>query len=144
MSRWTFLTSVGRGDFDGVQDALGLLLDIAHRLERLFLLDLRGSFEMRLAEILFVRAGVRRLLFRRSLRRQAGGDVFRALDFAACARFSKTRSGAALFAHHVGAGLHGFAVGFLRAVAEAALGAETHAAAAPRKIIVTHNQYPFR
>ena len=58
--------------------------------------------------------------------------------------FFKHVLGAALFAHHVGAGLDGFAVGFLLGLAEAAFGAETHSAAPPRKIVITHSQYPFR
>jgi hypothetical protein len=37
---------------------------------------------------------------------------------------------ATLFAHHVGPRLCGFPVGFLRGVAEAAFGAEAHAAVA--------------
>jgi len=39
--------------------------------------------------------------------------------------------GAALLRHHVGAGLDGFAVGFLLGLAEATFGAETHSTAPP-------------
>ena len=54
---------------------------------------------------------------RRSLRRQAGGDVFGALDFVRVPFFEQVL-GAALFAHHVGAGLDGVAVGFLLGLAQ--------------------------
>jgi hypothetical protein len=80
--------------------------------------------------------------FRRSLRRQAGGDVFGAFNFVAVP-FFEHMLGAALLGHHVGAGLDGFAVGFLRALAEAAFGAEPHAAAPPRKIIIAHSSVSF-
>ncbi len=85
---------------------------------------------MRLAELLFGRAGFRRFRFRRSLRRQAGGDIFRALNFVRVP-FFKQPLRTALFAHHVGARLAGFTVGFLRGLAETALGAETHPPAPP-------------
>ncbi len=97
---------------------------------------------MRLAEFLFVGGGGR-AGFLRALRRQAGGQVFRAFNFGRVA-FFKNALGAALFAHRVGAGLDGVAVGFLRVLAEAAFGAETHSAASPREIVVAHGQYPFR
>ena len=77
------------------------------------------------------------------LRRQAGGDVFGAFDFVRVPFFEDVLR-AALLRHHVRAGLDGFTVGFLRIGAEAAFGAETHSAAAPRKIFITHSQYPFR
>ena len=120
---------VGGRDLDGVQNAFRLLLD-CDRLKRFFLLHLGGRVEMRLAEFLFGRAGLRRLLFRHSLRRQAGRDIFGAFDFVGVPFFKKP-VGAALFAHGVGARLAGFTVGFLRGLAKAALGAEMHSAAPP-------------
>ena len=86
---------------------------------------------MRFAEILFV-GNVRRRLRDfpgGAFGRQAGGEIFGAFDFAGVA-FFKNALVAALFAHHVGARLRGLAVRFLRVVAEAALGAEPHAAVA--------------
>ena len=79
---------VGRRDLDGVQNAFRRLLD-GHRLKRFFLLHLGRRVEMRLAEFLFGRAGIRRFLFRRALRRQAGGDVFGAFDFVGVPFFKK-------------------------------------------------------
>ena len=119
----------GRGEFDGVQNAFGLFRH-GHRREGFFLLHPGRSCGLGLAEIFFVRAGIRRWGFRRSLGRQAGGDVFGALDFVRVP-FFKHMLGAALLRHHVGAGLDGFAVGFLLGWAEAAFGAETHSAAPP-------------
>ena len=84
---------------------------------------------MRFAEILPFRFPAPRFPRGGFLGRQAGGDVFGALDLAEVA-FFKNALVAALFAHHVGARLRGFLVRLLRIVAEAALGAEAHAAMA--------------
>ncbi|HAO78043.1 MAG TPA: hypothetical protein DCQ92_03510, partial [Verrucomicrobia subdivision 3 bacterium] len=62
--------------------------------------------------------------------RQTGGDVFGAFDFVRVA-FLKQTVGTALFTDHVGAGLNGFAIGFLLSRVQTALGFETHSAAAP-------------
>ena len=57
--------------------------------------------------------------------------MFSARSISWACRFSNSALRSALFAHHVGARLDGFAVGFLRCLAEAAFGAETHSAAPP-------------
>jgi len=100
-----------RGEFDGVQNAFGLFRH-GHRHEGFFLLHGGRGSALCLAEFFFVRAGIRRFVFRRSLRRQAGGDVFGALDFVRVP-FLKHVLRTALLSHHVGASLDGFAVGFL-------------------------------
>ena len=137
-----FFDQVGRGDLDGVQNALGLFLDRPPA-RRLFLLPpARACRDAARGNPFCPRRLPASAVSGSALRRQAGGDVFGAFDFVRVA-FFKHALGAALFAHHVGARLGGFAVGFLRVVAEAAFGAEPHAAAAPRKIVVTHKSVSF-
>ena len=123
------LHEIGRGEFDGVQNAFGLFRH-GYRCKGLFLHHRSRGLELWLAEFFFVRAGFRRFVFRRSLRRQAGGDVFGALDFVRVPFFEHMLR-TALLRHHVGASLDGFAVGFLLGLAEATFGAETHSAAPP-------------
>ena len=134
-----FFDEVRGGGFDGFDETFRLLLD-RHRLE-FFLLHFRRRFQMRFAEIFLfrvMRVRVRHDGFRRrALRRQAGGDVFGALDFLDVA-FFKQAFVAALFRDDFGARLRGVAVGFLRVGAETAFGLETHSAAAPREVVIAH------
>ena len=113
-----FLDQVGGGGADGFDDALGLLLD-GHRLERLFLLHLRRGVQVRFAEIAFAGARGFRCFRRQAFRRQAGGDVFRALDFVlrgGAHRLSPVPDGPPTAS---GAGLGGFAVRLVLPMAEA-------------------------
>jgi hypothetical protein len=90
---------------------------------------LRRNFRVRLAKIFFV-GNVRRSLRNfRALRRQTGGDIFRAFNFIRVS-FVKDALVAALFRDDVGARLRGVPVGLLRILAESALGAEAHSTAA--------------
>jgi hypothetical protein len=92
---------------------------------------------MRLTEVLLARAVCRLDVFRSTLRRQPGGQVFRAFNFLHMPFFEHAL-GPALFADHVGPRLDGFAVGLLRGLTQAALGTEPHAAAPSGKIVITH------
>ena len=105
---------------------------------KFLLLHLGRGVQMRLPE-LSSPAGrflLRRRLGRLALRGEAGGQVFRALDFLLMPGALEGRLRRFL-ADRLGAGFLGRPVGF---VAESARGAETHAAAAaPAKISLTHN-----
>ena len=80
---------------------------------------------------------------RRAFRRQAGGDVFRALDFVLVALLVNLFDAADDFAHGFGAGLRGFAVVFLLALTQSATGAETHSAAASAEKFLSLMLIPF-
>src|ERR1017187_6266823 len=130
-----FLDEVRRGELDRVNETLGFLDDF-HRLE--FFFHLLGDFRVRLVEIFFLRNVRGRLRFFNPFRRQAGGDVFGALNFVQMT-FLKQPVGAALFVDHVGAGLHSLAIGLLVSGVQAAFGLETHSATASREVVVAHS-----
>jgi len=133
-----FAHQVGGGDFDGFNDALGLLGN-HDRGEVFFLLHFSRGLQIGFTEP----AGGFALGRGRGVFGHAGGDVFRAFDFVVVALFEQAFV-AALFANDLGAGLDGLAISLLRGLSETPLGTEAHSAAAPREFLVTHNQYPFR
>ena len=75
------------------------------------------------AGIFFTRTGVQSGIFRCSLWRQSGRQVFSAFDFMRMASFEHMFH-ASLFTHHVGARLNGFAIGFLHYMTKTTFGAE--------------------
>ena len=132
-----FFDQARRGRAEAVQDAPGGLRN-GHRLEGLFLVDLGGRPELGFAEVAFG-GGFRGLSFRGAFGRQANREVFGALDFLAVpALIDPVR--ARRLAGRLGAGLEGLAIGAWRlGMAQAAAGAEAHAAPPPGKVSFTHS-----
>ncbi len=94
----------------------------------------RGNRLWRASPARFPRSGLGR-----AFRRQAGGDVFRALDFLRVPRAVIDLVLRRFVADGLGAGLGGVAVGAVGIGVQAAAGPEAHAAAAaPGKISITH------
>jgi len=130
-----FLDQGGGGHFDGFNDAFGLLLH-GHRLVTLVLLDQRRRLKVRFAKLfLVVFAGC--FGGRCALRRQAGGDVFSALDFVTVPPLKHALRSDGL-ARGLGTRLGGLAVRFLLTVAQAAARTEATPASSPGKISLTH------
>jgi len=98
---------------------------------------------MRLAKILFACVLLLFDIFRHSGRGQTRSQIFGAFNFVRVAFFKHVLH-ATLFAHHIGTRLNGFTVGLLCYLAETTFGAEMHSTPAPRKIFITHIQYPLR
>src|SRR5213075_2290533 len=74
-----FANDLVRGGFEGLHDALRLVLDMDGLKGRCLLLDLGRGIEMRFAKGLFRRVG-RAFGNWRRVGRQTGGDIFGALD----------------------------------------------------------------
>jgi hypothetical protein len=75
---------------------------------------------------------------RGALGRQAGGDVFRAVDFVLVALLEQLFLAAHRFADGLGPGLDRLLVRFLVLLAQSATRAKTHSAPAPAKFILAH------
>jgi hypothetical protein len=110
-----------------------------YRLERFLLLDLRRGFQVGFAEDAFGLTRFIRGFGGKSLRREAGGNVFGAFDLVRVPSVVNLVVRPRL-AGGFGAGFTGFAVRLLGGMAQPATGAKTHPTAASGKISVTHIQ----
>ena len=134
-----FFHEVRGGGFDGIHQCPSGCSVMATG-SKFFLLHLRGSFRAAARGNPFC-PGVRgwSAAVPASLAGGRPAAMFSARSISCVWRFSNRRSSPPCSAHDFGARLRGVAVGFLRGLAQAALGAEPHSAASPRKIVVAHN-----
>ena len=97
--------------------------------------------EIGLAEVaFFVFTGRGRFRHGRGVGREAGGEVFRALDFAFVAGAVEDGFFGGFIAQRLGAGVAGGTVGALDVGRHSATGTEPVAAAAAGKVTFAHNQ----